>query len=382
MKSNLCFSALVLFFLLSSSDETSAWNAVIQQPDDPQLRTLLEARRDTLKQLVELVNMEMDIGHSAYTELSAANLLLTEAELETAGTPAERIACSERALESYREIERIVEALAEIGTVKAVDVLLARAARLKAEANLNEARNEAENLQLLQTRYETLKEAAQLIQIEVRAGFGPIETMSQVNELLLEAVSELPDHSEEGIAILGNLLADRTKIEKHFHAYWKANNLYEKHFLFAKAARVKAAINLHRAKKGIWPGRLGREDARVSATEEEPIDQELQSLLVEHHDTLKTVQRLVEKDGKTGVAQIADMINANHAYFNAELELAKSPQEQVAFLQEALKMQAAVERVAAAKHNAGTLRQSEYLPAKAARMKVEIELHIARKRAQ
>ena len=45
-------------------------------------------------------------------------------------------------------------------------------------------------------------------------------------------------------------------------------------------------------------------------------------------------------------------------------------------------MQTEVERIAQAKSEIGTLRQAKYLPAKAARMKVEIELHRARKRAQ
>ena len=45
-------------------------------------------------------------------------------------------------------------------------------------------------------------------------------------------------------------------------------------------------------------------------------------------------------------------------------------------------MQTEVEQIAQAKSEIGTMRQAEYLPAKAARMKVEIELHKARERAQ
>ena len=402
MKSKIFQFALTFLLVLSASDQSLSGSQCFQESVDEQLRTLLETRRYTLRQVFELIKAEMDIGVQVEAELSTANLFLTEAELEIAESPAERVACLERAHQVYFEVERMVEARADIGAARASDFLLAKAARLKTKVELDEARidldeteskataddtaemrktNDAAIHKLLQERYDTLKDAAQLIQIEVESGYRPIETKSRVNELLLEVTLELPDRTEDGIAILEQILSDSTNVEKQYHAYWKANNLYEKHYLVAKAARVEAAINLHRVKKGQWPASLGSEDSRASVTGDEQNDAELQALRVEYRDTLKTVQRLVAKDGNTGVAKIADMLNANHAYFNAELELTKSPQEQVAVLQEALKMQTEVERIARVKSEIGTLREAEYLPAKAARQKVEIELHRARKRA-
>jgi hypothetical protein len=297
----------------------------------------------------------------------------------------------------------MLEAQANFGVAKASDVLLAKAARLKAKVELDEAQidldaaegktgpdgtaemrkaNDAAIHKLRKERYDTLIDAAQLIQSVAENGIGPIETVSPVNELLLAAALELPDRAEGGIAILEQILSDNSNIEKQFHAAWKANNLYERHFLVAKAARVEVAINLHRAKKGEWPEHMGRKYSRAAVIGEEPIDAELQTLLVEHRDTLKAVRQLVDKDLKSGVVRIAEMINANDAYFNAELELARTPPEQAAFLQEVLKMQAEVERIAQAKYVIGILREAEYLPAKAARHKVEIELHRVRKKAQ
>lgn len=391
---SLCFTSPLPLPFLSRSVTGSPFH---QESDNHQLRMLLEARRDTLKRLVELVNMEVEGGHAVHTEQSAANLLLTEAELEVARSPAERIACFEKALEFYKEIERQVKARAEIGAVKAVDVLLVRAARLKAEVELKKISidqhettgkfghdgtaeapktTDVEIKKLLDTRYETLKEAVSLIQFEVESGFGSTESLPRVSGLLLETFLELPNRPAEGIAILETILADNTKIEKRFHAYWKENNLYEKSFLLSKAAREEAALNLYRAKNAKSPESIGRNTPSASIAEEGP-GKELQALLIEHRDTLKTLRRVVVKDGEVGVASIANMINANNAYVQAELELATSPQEHAASLQEALKMQKDVERIAQGRYETGTLREAEFLSAKAARLKAAIELQRA-----
>lgn len=396
MKSRISQFALTLFFVFSASDQSLSGSQSFRQSDDKQLRTLLETRRDTLRQVFELINAEMEIGHELKAELSTANLFLTEAELEIAESPAERVTCFEKAYEVYYTIERMLEDRANIGAAKASDLLLAKADRLKTRIDLDETEakaapddavelrktNDAAIQKLVEERYDTLKDAAQLIQREVESGFRPIETGSRVNELLLEVTLELPDRAEEGIAILEQILSDSTNVEKRYNSYWKANILYEKHFLVAKAARVRAAIQLHRAKKGEWPRRMGLRNSPAAVIKETATDTKLQALLVEHRDTLKTVRQLVDKDLTNGVVRIAEMINANNAYFDAELELATTPQERAAFLKDALKMQTEVERIAQAKFEIGTLRQAEYLPAKAARLKVEIELYKAHKRAQ
>lgn len=402
MRSRILCVALTLFCIFSLGERSQACSPIVQESDDKQLRTLLETRRDTLKRIVELVNAEAESGVAADAELFADNLSLTEAQMEIAESPTEQVTFLEKAYEVYFENERMLEARANIGAAKASDVLLAKAARLKAKVELDKARidldetedkaapddtaevrktNDAAIQKLLEERYDTLNDAAQLIQREVESGLRPIEIGSRVNELLLEVTLELPDRAEKGIAILQQILSDNTNVEKQFQAYRKVNNLYEKHFLVAKAARVRAAIQLHRAKKGEWPRHTRLTRSRAEVIEEEPIDAELQTLLVEHRDTLKTVRHIVNRDLTNGVVRIAEMINANNAYFNADLELARTAPEQAALLQEALKSQAEVERIAEAKYEIGTLRKVEYLLAKAARQKVEIELHRAHKRA-
>jgi hypothetical protein len=386
--------------VLYGSDESLANT---QEPEDHELRELVEARRDTLKEVVSLINEQEDVGRVSISEVSRANTSFFEADLEAARTPKERIACFQRAYEAQQRTEQRTEIGLNVGTVKPVDVLLARAARLKAEAELNGARidlgeievkaslestaeirntNDAAIHRLLATRYDTLKEAAQLIQAERDVGSVSIEMVSRVNEPLLEAALELTGRSEEGVAIREKMLADKRKIEEHFQARWKANILKEQYFLAAKADREEAAIKLHRARRGKWRERMGRNDALTFVTQDEPIDQELQTLLVEHRDTLKTIRQFVDKDINTGVVQIGDMINANKAYFNAELELAKSPQERIVILEEALEKQTDVESIANAKMEVGTGYRAELLIAKAARLKVEIDLHKARKNAK
>ena len=118
-----------------------------------------------------------------------------------------------------------------------------------------------------------------------------------------------------------------------------------------------------------------------SAGAQEPEDPRTPGIAGARRDTLTDVVRLLQAEVEVAALSHDVLSNAELLAFEAELELAKSPQEQVEILKEALRLQSEVEHDAQIRHEVGTLKTTEYLSAKAARIKAEIELHKARKRA-
>jgi hypothetical protein len=83
--------------------------AVTQEPEDKELRALLEARRDTLKQLVTLsqarINSEAGRDPSLLLHLSEYQQELQLAELDVAQSKAERIGIIEKTLIGQKALE-------------------------------------------------------------------------------------------------------------------------------------------------------------------------------------------------------------------------------------------------------------------------------------
>ena len=199
--------------------------------------------------------------------------------------------------------------------------------------------------------------------------------------LVLDAELELAGSQEERIAIFEKMLKAQLLIEGVQKEYWAARVGNEWSFLMAKAEREQTAINLHKAKNGKWPITIAHENEDLQVTQE-PADQELQTLLVEHRDTRKRILTIAASSANKGTARIVDVISANEAFVEAEIQLAKSHQEQVAVFQEALNVQTKLEEDANASVEAGVRPRTELLRAKAARLKVEIDLHKARMNAK
>ena len=233
---------------------------------------------------------------------------------------------------------------------------------------------------LLEARRDTLADIVRLFQAEIDVGTLSPDFLSNAELLALEAEHELAKSQKERIAILQKMMEVTRKREEYARVRWETSTLKESEFLSAKARHQEASINLRWARKGVWSlsGGRGEDDPPITG---KPEDEELRKLLVEHRDTLKTIRQLVAVDGLTGTASIGDLINVNDAYLNAERKLAKSPQEQVEILKEGLRLQTEAEQMAKGMSDVGTLKKTEYLSAKAARIKAEIELHTARRRA-
>ena len=87
--------------LMYFSDESLA---VTQEPEDKELQTLMETRRDTLKEVVRLADVRSQTGTITANELLMAQTALLEAELELAKSQQERIAILEKMLDNSFEL--------------------------------------------------------------------------------------------------------------------------------------------------------------------------------------------------------------------------------------------------------------------------------------
>lgn len=108
--------------------------------EDSELRALLEARRDVLKQAVEILNTSFRQGITSPNAVIAANVALLEAELELAKSKEERLLVLQQLLEHHKQLEQQTEKMFEATLGRREDCLAAKAARLKAEIALHKAR--------------------------------------------------------------------------------------------------------------------------------------------------------------------------------------------------------------------------------------------------
>ena len=121
---------------------TSAAPAAPPRPEQhetsKQLESLLKERRDTLRELVDILDGRYRAGAVTEEAVLRASGQLLGAELDLASTKAERIAIREKLVANLRRIEKVTEDQAQVGSLalRPDDVLQAKAARLKAEIQL------------------------------------------------------------------------------------------------------------------------------------------------------------------------------------------------------------------------------------------------------
>ena len=120
--------------LMYFSDESMAGT---QEPEDPELRALLEARRDTLKEVVQISNPMKHASGVSVAEMSAANMSLLEAELELTESQQERIAIFEKTLAAQAVIESSAEARMRVAQGTTDQLLIVTADRMKAEIDVH-----------------------------------------------------------------------------------------------------------------------------------------------------------------------------------------------------------------------------------------------------
>ncbi len=114
--------------------------APIMPVEDAELRAKLIERRDTLKEVVQILEVRDQAAGVSTSILNHAYIDLLEAELPLAKSHADRIVLYEKSLESWSEIEQGTQVMKEVGSVAPEENLKAKADRIKAEIDLHNAR--------------------------------------------------------------------------------------------------------------------------------------------------------------------------------------------------------------------------------------------------
>jgi hypothetical protein len=101
---------------------------------------------------------------------------------------------------------------------------------------------------------------------------------------------------------------------------------------------------------------------------------ELADLQAQRIETLQQAVGLIEPQYRQGVATIHQLLDAQAALLDAKLEIALTHEERTEVLTQQLKLSASAEKAADGRFRAGAATASEFLLAKAARLRVEIML--------
>jgi outer membrane protein TolC len=103
---------------------------------DANVAKLLQERLTLLRESADLQQKNYDLGRVTFSDLVFIRQQVAAAELELAATPADRLQARESLLKHARELEAAVKARFDEGLVSSLDLKMAQAARLRAEADL------------------------------------------------------------------------------------------------------------------------------------------------------------------------------------------------------------------------------------------------------
>jgi outer membrane protein TolC len=110
--------------------------ASAQQKLDPEVEAVLRERLAALSDAAKFSREKYQMGTITFDRVLAAEINLGQAELELAATSAERVRIREALLKKAEEFEKVVETYIEAGRQSHMELLLAKAARLRAKADL------------------------------------------------------------------------------------------------------------------------------------------------------------------------------------------------------------------------------------------------------
>ena len=123
-------TTLLLCLLVSASFEAQG------QGLDPDVEKILRERLVVLRETAKLQREAHRIGAAALTAIVETDKTVLDAELELAATKAERVRVREEMLKIAETLETTVSQLAKANEAPHVDMLRARANRLRAAADL------------------------------------------------------------------------------------------------------------------------------------------------------------------------------------------------------------------------------------------------------
>ena len=103
-------------------------------------------------------------------------------------------------------------------------------------------------------------------------------------------------------------------------------------------------------------------------------DTKVKTLLKERHATLEMAAKVTNEIFKNGRASFGQVVEANRAMFNAELDLCETDKERVAVLEKMLAEARAYEKTVEVGREVAEVSYADALKAKADRLEVEITL--------
>ncbi|MBA4066594.1 MAG: hypothetical protein C0501_23395 [Isosphaera sp.] len=103
---------------------------------DPRIDALRKERLTALRKVTDFARERFNRGHITLVDFHRAALEQLAAELDLAGSPADRVAVRERVVKEAKEVERLLAKQFEQGAVAEPDLLRAKAFRLEAEIGL------------------------------------------------------------------------------------------------------------------------------------------------------------------------------------------------------------------------------------------------------
>ena len=134
---------LGLFFIAAFSFVASQGRSAQDEAElEAKLNSLLEERRETLRELIKVAEAHYRDGQTSRDAVIRANNRLLTAELALLITRNERISAYEKLAENLGKLEQITIARHKVAVGSIEDVLAAKVARLKAEADLIRAKLE------------------------------------------------------------------------------------------------------------------------------------------------------------------------------------------------------------------------------------------------
>jgi outer membrane protein TolC len=110
--------------------------ASAQMKLDLEVEAVLRERLTLLREAVKLTRDQFQIGVVTFSVVLDAETKLGNAELELASTTAERIRVRENLLKTAEELEKVITAYVEGGRMSQTELLTAKAAKLRAKADL------------------------------------------------------------------------------------------------------------------------------------------------------------------------------------------------------------------------------------------------------
>lgn len=402
--------------LMYSGDESLAGT---QEPEDKELQALLEARRDTLKEVLAIIKVQMNAGQDSIFELSRANTLLLEAELEAASSQQEAIESLERALklskatlgpEHPRTLKRMSGLAMAYTQASKPDLAVPLAEETLARQKQYLGPNHRDTLATMSILavayfYDTDLEAALLLiektlalqkqhlgaeHPDTRNSMGALAVLYSTSGKLDLAQSLLEETFKLNKATLGSEHPDTLGVmhirEKTQPDHWStfssqsvlgAALLGQQKYAEAEPLLITAYEGLKKREATIPPQGQDRLASSTAALQVE--DPELRALREARRDVLKEAVEILGVRFREGGSSPNAFIAANVALLEAELELAGSKEERVHVLQQLLEQHKELEQRMEEMSDLGVGRPEDYLTAKAARLKAEIELHKAKK---